>query len=94
MAPGSALFGYFGPEVQLPLTSLIGAVSGLVLIVGAARAADQAMAPGVKTGQLTETNVRRWREALWPILSEESPGASAATTMLVPGRHLPRPGCF
>lgn len=36
MAPGSALFGYFGPEVQLPLTSLIGAVSGLVLIVGAA----------------------------------------------------------
>jgi hypothetical protein len=30
------LFAYFGPEIQLPLTSFIGAVSGLVLIVGAA----------------------------------------------------------
>ena len=36
MAPCSALLGYFGPEVQLPLTSLIGAVSGIFLIVGAA----------------------------------------------------------
>ena len=32
----SPLFAYFGPEVQLPLTSLIGAISGIVLIVGAA----------------------------------------------------------
>ncbi len=30
------LFAYFGPEMQLPLTSLIGAISGIVLIVGAA----------------------------------------------------------
>ncbi len=29
------LFAYFGPEVQLPLTSLIGAISGIVLIIGA-----------------------------------------------------------
>ena len=60
--------GIFGPEVQLPLTSLIGAVSGIFLIVGAARPADQAMAPGHKTGQLIETNGPRWREALWPNL--------------------------
>jgi len=32
----STLFAYFGPEVQLPLTSLIGAISGIALIVGAA----------------------------------------------------------
>jgi hypothetical protein len=32
----SPLLAYFGPEVQLPLTSLIGAISGIVLIVGAA----------------------------------------------------------
>jgi hypothetical protein len=31
----SPLLAYFGPEVQLPLTSLIGAISGIVLIVGA-----------------------------------------------------------
>ena len=30
------LFAYFGPEMQLPLTSLIGAISGIALIVGAA----------------------------------------------------------
>jgi hypothetical protein len=35
MQVSSTLFAYFGPEVQLPLTSLIGAVSGIVLIVGA-----------------------------------------------------------
>jgi hypothetical protein len=35
MQLSSTLFAYFGPEVQLPLTSLIGAVSGIVLIVGA-----------------------------------------------------------
>lgn len=28
------LVAYFGPEIQLPLASLIGAVSGVVLIVG------------------------------------------------------------
>jgi hypothetical protein len=28
------LLAYFGPEVQLPLTSLIGAISGVILIVG------------------------------------------------------------
>jgi hypothetical protein len=32
----STVFGYFGPEVQLPLTSLIGALSGIILIVGKA----------------------------------------------------------
>jgi hypothetical protein len=26
---------YFGPELQLPLTSLVGAISGVILIVGA-----------------------------------------------------------
>jgi hypothetical protein len=30
------LFAYFGPEMQLPLTSIIGAISGIVLIFGAA----------------------------------------------------------
>ena len=30
------LFAYFGPEVQLPLTSLIGAISGVILIIGTA----------------------------------------------------------
>jgi hypothetical protein len=30
------LLAYFGPEVQLPLTSLIGAISGVMLIVGGA----------------------------------------------------------
>jgi hypothetical protein len=35
MAVGSTLFAYFGPEVQMPMTSLIGAFSGIVLIVGA-----------------------------------------------------------
>ncbi len=28
------LFAYFGPEVQLPLISFIGAISGLVMILG------------------------------------------------------------
>jgi hypothetical protein len=32
----STLYAYFGPEVQLPMTSLIGALSGIFLIVGAA----------------------------------------------------------
>ena len=35
MVACSTLFAYFGPEVQLPLTSLIGAVSGFLLLVGA-----------------------------------------------------------
>jgi hypothetical protein len=30
------LLAYFGPEIQLPLTSLVGAVSGVLLIVGGA----------------------------------------------------------
>ena len=30
------LFAYFGPEMQLPMMSLIGAISGIVLIVGSA----------------------------------------------------------
>jgi hypothetical protein len=30
------LLAYFGPEVQLPLLSLIGAVSGVVLMLGRA----------------------------------------------------------
>ncbi len=30
------LFAYFGPEVQLPLTSLLGALTGILLIVGGA----------------------------------------------------------
>jgi hypothetical protein len=32
----STLFAYFGPEVQLPLVSLIGTISGIILIIGAA----------------------------------------------------------
>ena len=32
----STLFAYFGPEVQLPLISLIGAISGIILIIGTA----------------------------------------------------------
>jgi hypothetical protein len=28
------LFAYFGPEVQLPLISFIGAVSGFIMVVG------------------------------------------------------------
>ncbi len=36
--PMTAVFlAYFGPEMQLPLTSLIGAVSGVLLIVGTRR---------------------------------------------------------
>jgi hypothetical protein len=31
-----SVLAYFGPEVQLPLLSLIGAVSGVVLMVGRA----------------------------------------------------------
>jgi hypothetical protein len=34
--PFPALLAYFGPEVQLPLLSLIGAVSGVILMVGRA----------------------------------------------------------
>ncbi|MFI5460803.1 MAG: hypothetical protein ACHRXM_35780 [Isosphaerales bacterium] len=30
------LLAYFGPEVQLPLLSLLGAVSGILLMVGRA----------------------------------------------------------
>ena len=29
------IFGYFGPEMQLPLASLIGAISGIIMIFGA-----------------------------------------------------------
>ena len=36
MQTGTFLFAYFGPEVQLPLLSIIGAVSGVVLLVGSA----------------------------------------------------------
>jgi hypothetical protein len=36
MQMSSTLFAYFGPEVQLPLTSIIGALSGIILIVGKA----------------------------------------------------------
>jgi hypothetical protein len=35
MGVWTTLLAYFGPEIQLPLTSLIGAISGVVLIVGA-----------------------------------------------------------
>jgi hypothetical protein len=28
------IFAYFGPEMQLPLTSLVGAISGIILIIG------------------------------------------------------------
>lgn len=36
MSTDQLLLAYFGPEVQLPLTSLIGAISGVILIVGGA----------------------------------------------------------
>jgi hypothetical protein len=36
MQMGQVLLAYFGPEVQLPLTSLVGAISGVILIVGGA----------------------------------------------------------
>jgi hypothetical protein len=36
MQPFSPLLAYFGPEVQLPLLSLIGAVSGVLMMVGRA----------------------------------------------------------
>ena len=39
------IFAYFGPEVQFPLLSLMGAISGLVMIVGGAVPAHQAMDP-------------------------------------------------
>jgi hypothetical protein len=32
----SPIFAYFGPEVQFPLLSLMGAISGLFMIVGGA----------------------------------------------------------
>jgi hypothetical protein len=32
----SPIFAYFGPEVQFPLLSLLGAISGLVMMVGGA----------------------------------------------------------
>jgi hypothetical protein len=31
--PFSPLFAYFGPEVQLPLLSVLGAISGVVMLV-------------------------------------------------------------
>ena len=36
MQTGAFLLAYFGPEVQLPLVSAIGAISGVVLLVGGA----------------------------------------------------------
>ncbi len=36
MQTWSPLFAYFGPEVQFPLLSIMGAVSGLLMIVGGA----------------------------------------------------------
>jgi hypothetical protein len=36
MQTGQFLLAYFGPEVQLPMASLVGAISGVILIVGAA----------------------------------------------------------
>jgi hypothetical protein len=35
MQTSAFLFAYFGPEVQLPLISFLGAISGLVMVVGA-----------------------------------------------------------
>ena len=32
----SPIFGYFGPEVQFPLVSFVGAAMGLVILVGGA----------------------------------------------------------
>lgn len=34
MSMDFAVFAYFGPEVQLPLASLIGSVVGIALMVG------------------------------------------------------------
>lgn len=34
MSTTVVLLAYFGPEIQLPLTSLIGAIVGFVLIAG------------------------------------------------------------
>lgn len=31
---GPVLLAYFGPEIQLPLTSIIGAITGVILLVG------------------------------------------------------------
>jgi hypothetical protein len=36
MQMGTFVLAYFGPEVQLPLISIIGAISGVVLLVGGA----------------------------------------------------------
>lgn len=36
MQTGIFVLAYFGPEVQLPLASIVGAISGVVLLVGAA----------------------------------------------------------
>ena len=36
MQASAMLLAYFGPEIQLPLTSLVGAISGVILIVGGA----------------------------------------------------------
>jgi hypothetical protein len=36
MQTSTFLLAYFGPEVQLPLISIIGAISGVVLLVGGA----------------------------------------------------------
>ena len=43
MQTGTFLLAYFGPEVQLPLVSVIGAISGVVLLVGGARSGWSAM---------------------------------------------------
>ena len=32
----STLFAYFGPDVQMPLISLIGTFAGMILIIGSA----------------------------------------------------------
>lgn len=36
MQTGAFLLAYFGPEVQLPLVSIIGAITGFGLLVGGA----------------------------------------------------------
>ena len=36
MPTSSLIFAYFGPEVQFPLLSILGAMSGLLMLVGGA----------------------------------------------------------
>ena len=38
------ILAYFGPEVQYPLLSLMGAISGLLMMVGGAVPPDQTLA--------------------------------------------------